>query len=722
LLPGQFVIQAIQEELVLGSRVGAPSPYPAALDRLARAILSLTSANGVWIAVARPGVQGGALLPLVAVGVHPAGLIALNPTDAPPVVRHVIDFAARDQYLVTSANLAADARFHGVETHPFGSIMCMPVHENGQPFVALVAARTRAEEFDERQRQFALVYAEQIAMTIHLLDAAAIHEAQARERAALLDATRALTSGLDARGVINSIANNITRVIACDAALIYRCDERAGVLRLVAGLGVDVEQLSGTAIPIQDQRSHAARVASERKARYNVSLPEDQAGRLTGKLAANGPAWLMCEPLLAQDRLVGVMMLARERAFDASEQRALGAFSALAAAALERVELFEETRSQRDQRNAMFASASDGFALIGDDLRVIEVNQAFASYLGQEPMALHGVLSCAALNGVPESPPSMQGCLLCHGPCRAKACLSDNTASGPFECAFPAPHAPTPTGLAPSAGPESGERTVSFTLTPIAGPAGRQVLLVGRDISDQRELERRRMEFLEMLAHEVRQPLQSVTTNLERALYYSPPDLAIEDRMRFERQALGAAQHVAAGITDLLTISQRDFGRFTVTPRPEDLSKVAQEAASELDALAKSFGVRLRVEAPEGLPLALIDLPRAKQVARNLLINALKFTPPNGWTRIATRVGNEDGTRWAVLEVTDSGVGIPKESLSRIFERRYQAPSPTVRGRPKGSGMGLAIVRFIMQGHGGSVTAESEPGQGSRFIARFPLA
>ena len=703
------------------SHSATPLPYSAALDRLARAVLGITSASGVWIAVARPGVQGGSLVPVVAVGIHRSGPVALNPAEAPPVARHVIEFAARSQYLVTSANLASDPRFHGIETRPFGSIMCMPIHENGQPFVALVAACARAGEFDERQRQLALIYAEQIAMTIHLLDAATLHEAQARERAAQLDAMRALTSGLDAQAVITSIASAITRVIACDAALIYRFEERGETLRLVAGLGAD--QLAGAAIPIQDQRSLAARVARERTPSYNALLPADQAGPLTGALAANGQAWLMCVPLVAQDRLLGVLMLARARAFEAGEQLALGAFSALAAAALERAELFEETRSQRDQRDAMFASASDGFALIGGDLRFIEVNQAFASYLGQEPTAIRGELSCAALNGAPGEPPSMENCLLCHGPCLAMACLKSNEAiAAPMECVFPAPRGPARTGPPLSAGRRPSVRTVSFTMTPIAGPTGLHALLVGRDISDVRAMERSRVEFLNMVAHELRQPLQGVRMNLEILLDRAPANLPPEGRRRYEAAALVGTLSVSARVDDLFILSQRDSGHFTVEPAPNSLELVARKVASELSALASGYRVRLEVDAPDGLPLALIDTTRAEQVARNLLINALKFTPAGGWTRISTRMERYRGREWVALEVADSGVGIPEESLPHIFERHYQAPDTELAGRPKGSGIGLAIVRFIMDGHGGHTIAESEPGKGSRLSALFPLA
>ncbi|HEU0028331.1 MAG TPA: ATP-binding protein [Ktedonobacterales bacterium] len=704
---------------------GAMLPYVAALDKLARAVLGVTGASEVWIALAAPGAAQGEMTPVVGVSARPSGAIALDPASAPAAMRQAISRALRDGAgpHVQSGATPVDMRFAGGQAPAWGSVICALVGEGAGPIGALVAMRASAEPFTGAQRELAPLYASQIATTLRLVEAAMLREAQARELAALLDATRALTSGLDARGVINSIASHITRVIACDAALIYRFDERAQVLRLVAGLGVDAARLAGATISIQDQRSIAAWVASKREHRYNVTVrPEEQAGALTGALATKGAVSLVCEPLVAQNRLLGVVMLARAQAFDEGEQLAFSRFAAIAAAALERAGLYEETRAQRDQRDAMFSSASDGFALIGGDLRIIEVNQAFARYLGREPDTLHGQLCHQALNGTPGSPPSAENCLLCHGSCRAKACLEGEASSAAFECLFPPPRTPVPSGPAASAGPERNGRSVSFTLTPVAGPAGRQALLVGRDISDQRDLERRRMDFLTMLAHEVRQPLQSITSNLERALYYSPPDLSLEERKRFERQALGAAQHASGGLADLLTVSQRDFGLFTVEPIPGDLSQVAREAASELGALASNFGVDLSVKAPEGLPLAMIDLPRAKQVARNLLINAMKFTPAGGWTRISTREGHEKGRRWVVLEVADSGIGVPEEEQKRIFERRYQASTPGVQGRPKGTGMGLAIVRFIMAGHGGFVTVESAAGRGSRFSAHFPQA
>jgi signal transduction histidine kinase/GAF domain-containing protein len=700
---------------------GPPLSQPVELDQIASAVLAFMGANEVWIAAARPDDSSAALVPVAAVGVQPSGYMRLDPARAPQIVSRALEFAARGRYILPCGDLSAETYFAHIQPRPQGSLICVPIHERGRAFVALVAVRAWPREFTEIERQVALLYAQQTAMAVHLLDAAALDKAQARERDAQLAATRALTSGTDAEAVIAAIASEIRRVIACDAALIYRADTRAGTLRVVAGQGAAADRLAGSLIAIRDQRSLAARVAQGMRASYNAPLSADESGSLTSALATPGPAWLVCEPLLAGGRLLGVVMLARARMFEDSEQPALNAFSALAAAALERAELFDDLRAQRDRRAAMFAAASDAFALIDRDLRFVEVNQAFASYLDVKPDQLSGQWICQALNETFEAEPRPENCLLCRGGCRVRGCLEGGAASGPFACVFP-PRAGEVAGPDTTLVQASAGRDVAFTLTPVNGPEGSQALLVGRDISDDRDMERRRMQFLQELAHEVRQPLQTASSNLENALYYSRPDLSLEERQRLEGLALGGVKHAAAGVADIVTVSERTFGQFAVSPIPGDLSVVARQAASETESLAKLYGVRLYVIAPDGLPLALIDFERAQQVARNLLINALKFTPSGGWARISTSAGSGPGARWVELVVEDSGPGIPPESLERIFDRRYRAPTQLPQGRPTGSGIGLAVVRYIMQGHDGGYWAENLEGAGARFIMRFPRA
>lgn len=698
----------------------APS-YSTALAKVARDVLNLMSASGVWIALARPS---GELAPAVAVGRSATGPITLNPVDAPPHALKALRHMTQDKYLFESANIRNDPFFAGMPPGLYGSLLCAHIHDNKRLVGALVVARAVVGEFTTQQRALVSLYANHIATTIQLIDTAAQKEAQARELSAMLDATRALTGSRDSRGVISAIASSIRQVITCDAALIYRYEERAELLLVAAGLGAESEQLIGSTIPVQDQRSLAAQVATTRETRSNVLLrPDDHVGALTGALATRGPVMLICAPLMAQERLLGVVMLARVRPFADDEILAVGRLSSIAAAALERVMLTDEARAQRDQISAVFASASDGFALIGGDLRLIEVNTSFGKYLGHDAGALQGLKCWQALSGARGVTPSPDTCLFCHGSCRVRACVESGLPSvTPIECEFPEPRTPARPEPAGTDGPQSPARVVSFTLTPILGPAGLQALLVGRDITQERAIENSRGEFLEQAVHEIRQPLHNLTMNVETLLDRWSEKLSPEARRRHEAGALAAALSVRTLLDDLFVLTRRRYRHFSVSPSPNDLSAVARKIHGEFSALAAAQHVRLQVDAPQGLPLAMIDMTRADQVARNFVGNALKFTPPDGLVTIATRVEDLERQRWAVLEVTDTGAGIPPESMNEIFRSGYQATMPGREGRTPGSGYGLAIVRYIMTEHQGRIKWASVLGKGSRFTVYFPLA
>jgi signal transduction histidine kinase len=323
------------------------------------------------------------------------------------------------------------------------------------------------------------------------------------------------------------------------------------------------------------------------------------------------------------------------------------------------------------------------------------------------------------LSGSPEAENGQAQCPLCHGACKVRACLTGESVSGPFECEFAAHdhRRAQDTTMAPTYG-----RHVAFRLTPVDGPERRQVLLVGRDITDERVLEKQRLAILRELTHEVRQPLTVARSNLESALHYSSPDLSLEERQRKERLAVRGIVQASAVVADIQALFERMVGQFTVDPELGDLSTVARLAADEVESLARHYGVRLLVDAPANLPLARIDPKRAEQVARNQQINALQFTPAGGEVTISTRAGSGKDASWVILMVEDTGPGIPHDSLPYIFDRYYQAGTPLAEGRPKGSGLGLAVVRYIMQGHHGDHWAENRANGGACFIMRFPRA
>jgi signal transduction histidine kinase len=226
----------------------------------------------------------------------------------------------------------------------------------------------------------------------------------------------------------------------------------------------------------------------------------------------------------------------------------------------------------------------------------------------------------------------------------------------------------------------------------------------------QREAEatgRAKDEFLAVLGHELRNPLGAIS-NAIRALHETG-DRAVKLQSIITRQS----GHLGRLLDDLLDVSRVAMGKVTIQPQPVDLHEVAERVVAALDQEHRTD--RHQVVLAGDPVIVEADPIRLEQIARNLLDNALKYTPPGG--RIDVRVG-PDGEE-AVLRVTDTGEGIPADALPRIFEPFVQAGAPDrTRG---GLGLGLSVVKHLVELHGGSVLATSAgSGQGSEFVVRLP--
>ncbi|HUU41956.1 MAG TPA: ATP-binding protein, partial [Desulfatiglandales bacterium] len=132
--------------------------------------------------------------------------------------------------------------------------------------------------------------------------------------------------------------------------------------------------------------------------------------------------------------------------------------------------------------------------------------------------------------------------------------------------------------------------------------------------------------------------------------------------------------------------------------------------------LAKAKNIKFKVDISNELPPIKMDYEMISRALRNLIGNAVKFTPNGGLIGISTRLKD----RWIEFSVSDTGPGIPEEDLARIFDKYRQAELPD-NNKQKGTGLGLAIVKHIINGHGGKVWVESTPGTGSTFIFALPV-
>ncbi|WP_224367667.1 ATP-binding protein [Hyalangium versicolor] len=230
---------------------------------------------------------------------------------------------------------------------------------------------------------------------------------------------------------------------------------------------------------------------------------------------------------------------------------------------------------------------------------------------------------------------------------------------------------------------------------------------------------RRKDEFLAMLAHELRNPLAAISlalTLLER------PDTRPERMGHHRDMARRQLSHLTRMVEDLLDVARITQGRVELKKRDVDFVKLVENALEAARPALEALGHELEVRLPTSpLPLH-ADATRIEQVVVNLLTNAARYTDERGrvWVDLSTEV--REGRRWGVLRVRDSGRGIPSDMLEQIFELFVQV-TPSVDRTTGGLGLGLTLVRRLVELHGGEVHAASEgPGRGAEFTVCLPLA
>ncbi len=229
-----------------------------------------------------------------------------------------------------------------------------------------------------------------------------------------------------------------------------------------------------------------------------------------------------------------------------------------------------------------------------------------------------------------------------------------------------------------------------------------------------KRVETMKSEFFSTMSHELRTPLTSIKEGI--GLLQDGVGGSMSEKQKRLLTILSEETHRLIGLVNsLLDLSKMEEGMMTYNFHHEELTPLIKKAITETGPLREGKRITLQTEIGEGLPSLRLDRERILQVLRNLISNALKFTPEGGAIRISSHVKN-GGVEFSV---TDTGPGIPKENLKAIFEKFHQLPVKTSAWM-KGTGLGLAIVKHIVAAHGGNVWAESEPGQGSTFTVVLP--
>jgi signal transduction histidine kinase len=235
-----------------------------------------------------------------------------------------------------------------------------------------------------------------------------------------------------------------------------------------------------------------------------------------------------------------------------------------------------------------------------------------------------------------------------------------------------------------------------------------------RDVTEQRELDRLKDDFVATVSHELRTPLTSMMGFLEMIREGEAGELN-EEQQRFLAIVYRSSERLQRLVGDLLFVARLDANGLQLRFGDVQLEEIVRDAVESSSALARSREVSLVAEL-DPMPAVSGDKERLTQLVGNLISNALKFTPAGG--SVVARAFADGGK--AVVEIADTGIGIPPGEQSRLFQRFFRSSTATEQAIP-GTGLGLVISRAIAEAHGGTIDVTSLPGEGTTFRVEIPL-
>ncbi|HAT68624.1 MAG: hypothetical protein A2481_02240 [Candidatus Yonathbacteria bacterium RIFOXYC2_FULL_47_9] len=258
---------------------------------------------------------------------------------------------------------------------------------------------------------------------------------------------------------------------------------------------------------------------------------------------------------------------------------------------------------------------------------------------------------------------------------------------------------------------------VAFSIAPLEGDRGIGAVIIIRDVTEDRALDDAKSGFISVASHQLRTPLTTIRWYSEMLLSEDVGTVSGPQR-DFLEEIHGGAERLYQTIDLLLGISRVESGKIKSEPVPVNLALFSEEIAHELAPQVQEKKLSLQILPPESQVVVMLDMLTLRQVILNLFSNAIRYTSENGVIEARWFV-SEDGKE-VTYSVHDNGIGIPEAQKSRIFSKFFRAEN-ALEKVPDGSGLGLALVKELIEAWGGKVWFESVEGQGTTFLFTIPL-
>lgn len=386
--------------------------------------------------------------------------------------------------------------------------------------------------------------------------------------------------------------------------------------------------------------------------------------------------------------------------FAEEDVRLLGQLARQGAAVIASAQMYREVVQEKQELLHTIDSLYAGLLMVGNNGRLVQINPSARAILGISPAlsitdlpferVVHDPRICAILN-------------------RA---LSSGHAEVAEEVSFPIPDAP------PEAHQERIYQVQCATVRDDDGePAG--IVAIFNDITEIRGVEQMKTAFISTVSHELRTPLTSIKGFISTLLTDEEGYFDEATRREFYGIIDSECDRLRRLIEDLLDISRIEQGSaMQMNWQAVDVMAITEKVLTAQRAYAREH--LLASDFPADFPTIEADPDKIDQILTNLVSNAIKYSPSGGTVRVSGRRSEGDGPEAVDLRISDEGMGISREHLSKIFENFYRVDNRDNR-EIGGTGIGLALVKALVEGHGGTVLPESELGRGTTFIVTLPV-
>ena len=579
------------------------------------------------------------------------------------------------------------------------SYLAVPIMSRDEVHGVLMEYFFSPHDFSPREIQLVSTLADHVALAfenVRLLEETRQREQEAstlsRGLALLNQATRALQRTLDVDRMLSGALLELANAFGADAALMNLLGADGGVLRSVG------HWLSET----QRRELHARRsgiTAHVRETRQPLFIRdvEERRDMVHPENFTRGVKSIAALPVLGQQgRALGVLLLYYKtpQLFPDTVVRLLTSYADQLATALENAQIYEEAQTQRVRLAQIFDSTSDGILLVGRSGDIQAVNERAGELLGFDAGRAVGTPLADVLARLAATTPEAE-----HGLAALRGLLENPERGGAGDLDL-----------------RRHGRVIHWVgqATRAAAGAAIGLTLTLQDVTHERQVSQLKSDFVSFVTHQLRTPLSGIKWMLELA--GQTPTIS-EELMSYVRDASDSAERLIGLVNDLLDASRLESGALKMKPQPTGLADLTRSVLDEVTTLVRARGHQLSVEGVETAPRVLADPQLLRQVILNLTSNAIKYTPAGG--AVTVRIGRENGVaRWAI---SDTGVGIPAAAQARLFEKFFRAENAATI-ETEGTGLGLYLVRLIVERLGGRVWCESEEGRGSTFLFTLPLS